>query len=150
MLSIYPEFQMKVFGSGTSDSACSAYSHHRPSRYRPDLPSSGIMTINTFQSIIMTHNNYISISSVCFCHTYYSIKRTADSIIGLSLYIRSTVPPASSVCRNHFTTGKRKTIFILFYTIQMNGETFLKTIAQANDTIVQTGMPKFKAESRKN
>lgn len=59
-----------------------------------------------------------------FCHTYYSIKRTADSIIGLSLYIRSTVPPASSVCRNHFTTGKRKTIFILFYTIQMNGETF--------------------------
>lgn len=84
----------------------------------------GIMTINTFQSIIMTHNNYISISSVCFCHTYYSIKRTTDSIIGLSLYIRSTVPPAGSVCRNHFTTGKRKTIFILFYTIQMNGETF--------------------------
>lgn len=47
-----------------------------------------------------------------------------DGIIGLSLYIRSTVPPAGSVCRNHFTTGKRKTIFILFYTIQMNGETF--------------------------
>mgnify|MGYP002559850414 CR=1 FL=1 len=35
------------------------------------------------------------------------------------------------------------------YISQMNGETFLKTIAQANDTIVQTGMPKFKAETQK-
>mgnify|MGYP000000061402 FL=1 len=35
------------------------------------------------------------------------------------------------------------------YISQMNGETFLKTIAQANDTIVETGMPKFKAETQK-
>ena len=105
MLSIYPEFQMKVFSSGTSGSACQSYCitglHDISGFYQ--IP--GIMTINTFQSIIMTHNNYISISSVCFCHTYYSIKRTTDSIIGLSLYIRSTVPPAGSVSRNHFTTG---------------------------------------------
>ncbi len=36
------------------------------------------------------------------------------------------------------------------YISQMNGETFLKTIAQANDTIVETGMPKFKRRRRKN
>ena len=33
------------------------------------------------------------------------------------------------------------------YISQMNGETFLKTIAQANDTIVQTGIDVYKRQS---
>lgn len=83
MLSIYPEFQMKVFGSGTSGSACQPYCitglHDISGFYQ--VP--GIMTINTFQSIIMTHNNYISISSVCFA--IRTIPSNAQRIVSLAL-----------------------------------------------------------------
>ena len=34
------------------------------------------------------------------------------------------------------------------YISQMNGETFLKTIGQSNDTMVEAGLPKFKAENK--
>lgn len=91
MLSVHPYFEMQMFGGSPSGTSCQSDRLSRLDRIAYRYQIFRVMTVNSFQSVGMTYHDYLAVSAIMLCHTYYPIEDTANGIVRTSLDIRSAM-----------------------------------------------------------